>query len=79
MTAKDDAGVVAQMIEWLGLEGDEASNFMDSVMERKGHTKAHSWIDTPEGGNKKDDKPSNVLGLPLAGQGRKASGSNWQY
>jgi len=75
MSAQEDATIVGQMIEWLGLEGDEASSFMSEVMSRKGHKAVTSWAD---GDGKPDKKPSNVLGITSGGQ-KKAAGAGWQY
>lgn len=76
MTAQEDANVLKQMCEWLGLEAEEASKFVGAMMERRGHKMVPSWVDGDDKGGKSSE-PDNIFGIST---GKKVSGgSNWQY
>jgi hypothetical protein len=78
MAAQEDQGIAAQMAEWLGLEGDEISSFVEAAMKRKGHKPVLSWADNEEGGDKK--KSTSILDtLTGGGDSGKKSSANWQY
>lgn len=90
--AESDYGRFAELATELGFEGKEASEYVDSHMERLGYTRTSSWVNPePEGGD-------NVSGFRMpgqrggkgarqdartvrreTGQGRTASGGDWQY
>jgi len=73
--AEQDASVLKQMIDWLGIEGDEAQKFFGEMMSRRGHKMVPSWVDGDGSNNKKE--PDNVFGINLGGNDNKGSG--WQY
>lgn len=75
MAAQDDFNVLKQFCEWAGLEAEEASKFVSTMMDRRGHKMVPSWVDG-EGKGNKNSEPDNVFGIST---GKKASGSNWQY
>ena len=76
MAANDDLTVLSQFFEWLGesVTDEEKSNFLDLIMERRGHKRVSNWTDGE--GNGKQSKPSNVLGI---NKKTASGGSNWQY
>lgn len=76
--AEQDAGVLQQMIKWLGIEGDEANQFFGEMMKRRGHKMVPSWVDGDGSGGKKDE-PSNVFGINLGSSDKGNSGPGWQY
>lgn len=53
MSAQDDHNALQAFIEWMGLEGDEASKFIKDGMERRGHKPVLSWADADDGKNDK--------------------------
>ena len=75
--AETDAGVLKQMITWLGIEGDEAEKFFGEMMKRRGHKMVPSWVDGEGGGN--NNQPDNVFGINLGGKKESNNGSGWQY
>jgi len=77
MPAQDDFNALSSFVEWLGLEGDEAEEFVKQAMTRRGHKPATSWVD---GDGKNKDSGSNVLGLRTGGKTKASGGgSGWQY
>jgi len=76
-SAQEDQGILSQFIEFLGLEGDEAENFMKEGMTRRGHKPVMTWAD---GDGKREDKGGSVLGMKSASSKRAAGGGpGWQY
>ena len=76
MSAEEDHGALTSIIEFLGLEGDEASEFLKVGMTRRGHKPVMSWADGD--GKDKSDKGGTVMGIRSGGQ-KKAAGAGWQY
>lgn len=77
MAAKDDFDILRQFIEWAGIEGDEAENFVKEMMTRRGHKAGIHWMDA-EAGDKDGGKTASILGLNPGGK-RASGGSNFQY
>lgn len=50
MPAKEDHDALSQMAEWLGLKDNEAENFVNEGMKRKGHKQMSVWADNDENG-----------------------------
>lgn len=78
MAAKDDFDVLRQFIEWAGIEGDEAENFVKEMMTRRGHKPGIHWMDA-DPNDKGEGKSTNILGLVPGGNKRNSGGSNFQY
>ena len=74
-SAAEDQGMLSQVIEFLGLEGEEAEGFMKIGMEKRGHKPVMTWAD---GDGKSNEKGGSVLGI-RSGQQKKAAGAGWQY
>lgn len=76
--AQQDAGVLQQMIKWLGIEGEEAEKFFGEMMKRRGHKMVPSWVDGD--GSNNSSEPNNVFGINLGGNDKsKSNGPGWQY
>lgn len=80
MSAGDDMNILGQFKEWLGdaVDDDEFGKFADTIMERRGHKRQSSWIDSESDG--KTSGGGSVLGINAkrAASGGK-SGQGWQY
>lgn len=76
--AETDAGVLQQMIKWLGIDGEEADKFFGEMMKRRGHKMVPSWVDG-EGNGGGSNEPSNVFGINIGGKQEKNNGPGWQY
>ena len=75
--AEQDASVLKQMIDWLGIEGDEAQKFFGEMMSRRGHKMVPSWVDG-DGSSGSKKEPDNVFGISLGGN-ESNKGPGWQY
>lgn len=75
-SAQEDQGMLSQVIEFLGLEGEEAEGFMKEGMTRRGHKPMMTWAD---GDGKQEKGSGNVLGMKAGGKKAAGGGSGWQY
>jgi hypothetical protein len=87
MPAQDDETMLSELAERLGLEEEEADNFIGSAMKRLGYKARRMWEDDDSqgGGNNSGGdffstrRQGRSRDIPRGGQRRRASGfSNYE-
>jgi hypothetical protein len=81
MAAQEDQGMLEELAQRLGLEDDEADNFISSAMKRLGYRARRIFEDDDSGNNNAGNgdffaskRQARTREIPGRGQRRKASG-----